>query len=323
MTSGADDDRTHELAGVAAHFDALVSITDDIDRFCSSTDWIAPLHRRLGAGELVVGTTADAAVALTQLPGPAGRTVLCGVDAQWGYARPVVGADVEAGIGLLTALLDARRDRVAGLALTGVARRGPFLSALRARLGHRLVGTGEPTGRRVARLDDGVEAFLARRSRSFRRNARQAARRAEGDGVVFEWVDGGGAEVVQRAVQAEAHTWKGHQGTGLAEPTFARFYLELAAGLADEGRLRAGFARHRGQDVGYILGAVRDDTYRGLQLAYAESARPWSVGNLLQLGQMERLVAEGVTRYDLGQDIAYKVAWSDELFVTDTLLIRA
>ena len=82
------------------------------------------------------------------------------------------------------------------------------------------------------------------------------------------------------------------QGSGLTEPGFARFYRDLAAGLGP-GRLRAGLAVLDGDDVGYILGAVRDGRYRGLQLAYAVEVAPLSVGNLLQLGQMERLVAEG------------------------------
>jgi len=184
-------------------------------------------------------------------------------------------------------------------------------------------------GRRVARLDDGLDAYLARRSRSFRRNARNAARRAETVGLRIEWHDGAGADpvgLVERAVEAERTSWKGRQDSGLGDPVFARFYRELAAGLAASGdghRLRAGFAVLDGRDVGYILGAVRGGRYRGLQLAYAEEVARLSLGNLLQLGQMERLVADGVSRYDLGQDMAYKEAWSDELVVTDTVLLAA
>lgn len=310
------------LLAVRAHVDDLVSRTDEIDEFCSSPDWIVPLHHTLGSGGLLVETTDDAAVVLAVQPGPQGRTVLWGVDVAWGYARPVVGSDLDAGIDLLDRVLrDHRRDVVA-VALTGVDPAGAFAARLVERLGHRLIGTGEPVGRRVADLADGVDAYLERRSRAFRRNARQAQRRAAEAGVVFEWVAGGGADVVERAVRAESHSWKGREGSGLADPTFARFYGELAAGLAPTGRLRAGFARLDGHDIGFILGARRGSTYRGLQLAYAESARALSIGNLLQLGQMYRLAGEGVTRYDLGQDMAYKHAWSDELFVTDTLVLR-
>ncbi len=322
MTSTIDGDCSALLA-VREHFDDLVSRTDGIDKFCSGPDWIVPLHRTFGSGGLLVQATTGAAVALAVQPGPQGRTLLWGVDIAWGYARPVVGPDLDAGIDLLDRLLhDHRRDMLA-VVLTGVDPTGAFAGRLVERLGHRLVATGEPVGRRVAELGDGVHAYLARRSRAFRRNARQAQRRAAEAGVVFEWIVGGGAEVVDRAVRAESHSWKGREGSGLADPTFAGFYRELAAGLAPTQRLRAGFARLDGHDIGFILGARRGNAYRGLQLAYAESARALSIGNLLQLGQMHRLADEGVTRYDLGQDMAYKLAWSDELFVTDTLVLRS
>ena len=68
---------------------------------------------------------------------------------------------------------------------------------------------------------------------------------------------------------------------------------------------------------------MRGDSYRGLQLAYAATHPELSLGNLLQLGQMDRLSAEGIVRYDLGQDMPYKVAWSDELFVTETVVLGA
>ena len=130
------------------------------------------------------------------------------------------------------------------------------------------------------------------------------------------------AELVQRAVAVERSSWKGREGSGLAEPSFAAFYLDMAERLAPSGRLRAGFARLDGRDVGFILGAVRSADYRGLQLAYAAAAAPLSLGNLLQLGQLERLAAEGIERYDLGQDMPYKAAWSDEVFVTETVVLK-
>jgi len=322
MTGTYDGDCSALLA-VHPHVDDLVSRTDGIDEFCSGPDWIVPLHRTLGSGGLLVETTAGAAVVLAVQPGPQGRNVLWGVDVVWGYARPVVGPDLDAGIDLLDRVLRDHRQDVAAVVLTGVDPTGAFASRLVERLGHRLIATGEPVGRRVADLGGGVDAYLERRSRAFRRNARQAQRRAALAGVTFEWIVGGGSEVVERAIRAEARSWKGREGSGLADPTFARFYRELADGLAPTARLRAGFARLDGHDAGFILGARRGDGYRGLQLAYAESVRTLSIGNLLQLGQMHRLAAEGVTRYDLGQDMAYKHAWSDELFVTDTLVLRS
>lgn len=314
-----------DLEAQRTAFDALVDATEAIDGFCSSSDWILPLHRQLGEGSLIVRVEDGAALALTRLPGRDRRCLLCGLDVLWGFARPVVGPDVAAGVDLLARLLVEERRQAAGLLLSGVVAHGAFAARLVERLGSHILTTAEPVGRRVAWLDGGpgagLDRYLARRSTRFRRNARQAAQRAAARGVQWEWVEGGGHEVLARAIAVERRSWKGHEGSGLADATFARFYLDLADGLRDGGRLRTGFARLDGVDVGFIVGAVRGTAYRGLQLGYDRAHADLSLGNLLQLGQMERLVAEGITRYDLGMDMPYKAAWSDELFVTETLVL--
>jgi CelD/BcsL family acetyltransferase involved in cellulose biosynthesis len=103
----------------------------------------------------------------------------------------------------------------------------------------------------------------------------------------------------------------------------ARFYRALAVRFGPVGGLRGGFARLGGVDVGYILGAVRGDTYRGLQLAHDQAVAPLSVGNLLQWHQLVAVADEGVARYDLGMDMPYKVAWADErlALTTRTLVV--
>ncbi len=340
--SGSTSDCSDLLCKRAA-YDELVDLTGDVDRFCSSTDWIVPLHRQLGSGAALVEVTPEAAVAFTRLPGRHRRALLCGLDVQWGFACPVVGPSVDAGVELIERLLQDHRQECQALLLPGVVPDGALASALARRLGSRLMALGTTLGRRVAWLDGGMDTYLDRRSARFRRNARQAANRAQSAGIRFEWVQGGGAAVVQRAIAVEQASWKGRTGSGLADPAFAGFYLDLADNLdtvnhssnnlssnnlssdvsdVSEGRLRAGFAVAGRQDVGYILGAVRRGRYRGLQLAYSSHFPALSLGNLLQLGQMERLVTEGVTRYDLGMDMPYKVSWSDELFVTETLALR-
>ncbi len=310
-----------DLLGIRDAFDDLVDRTGEVDRFCSSTDWIVPLHRRLGSGRVLVEVTPEAGVALTRLPGRDRRALLCGLDAQWGFACPVVGPSVEAGVELIEQHLHQHRHDCQALLLPGVTPHGALATCLVQRLGSRILSANSTLGRRVAWLDGGVGAYLDRRSARFRRNARQAANRAQLAGIRFEWLQGGGAAVVRRAIAMEQASWKGRNGSGLADPAFAGFYLDLAESLAG-GRLRAGFAVAGRQDVGYILGAVRRGRYRGLQLAYSSHFPALSLGNLLQLGQMEHLVSEGVTRYDLGMDMPYKVSWSDELFETETLVVR-
>ena len=177
--------------------------------------------------------------------------------------------------------------------------------------------------RRRAQLGDGLAAYLSRRSARFRRNLARAERARREAGVGIELVAGGGAEVVERCVAVERRSWKGQRGGGLAEPAMAHFYGALADRLAPSGRLRAGFARRGGRDVGYILGARRDGAYRGLQLSYAEEQAELSLGNVLQLHQMEALVDEGVGLYDLGMDMEYKRRWADDALTTVTMIVVA
>ena len=126
VTEGGD---AGALTAVAARFDALVDATSGIDRFCSATDWIVPLHRCFGSGRVVLETGDDtgdggaAAVALATLPGTGGR-ILCGLDPLWGYACPVVGPDAEAGAVLVERVLRRRPGGALAVALTSKVKIG-------------------------------------------------------------------------------------------------------------------------------------------------------------------------------------------------------
>ncbi len=97
------------------------------------------------------------------------------------------------------------------------------------------------------------------------------------------------------------------------------FYRPLALRLGD--RLRTVFARHQGTDVGYILGGVRHDTYRGFQFSFDDRFGHLSLGGLMQVRQIEHLCAEGIATYDLGIDLDYKHRWADESRDTLTLVV--
>ena len=52
------------------------------------------------------------------------------------------------------------------------------------------------------------------------------------------------------------------------------FYQRALPRLAARGALRLSFARDGERDVGYVLGGVLGDTYRGLQLSYDADYQP-------------------------------------------------
>jgi Acetyltransferase (GNAT) domain len=84
--------------------------------------------------------------------------------------------------------------------------------------------------------------------------------------------------------------------------------------------VRLSIARLNGVDVGFILGGVIDNRYRGFQLSFIQSVRTLSVGNLLQWHEVLRLSQEGVHTYDLGMDMEYKRAWSESALVTRPII---
>jgi CelD/BcsL family acetyltransferase involved in cellulose biosynthesis len=77
------------------------------------------------------------------------------------------------------------------------------------------------------------------------------------------------------------------------------------------GALRGLFARKDGQDVGYLLGGVFHDTFRGLQFSYDARLAHLSLGNLMQVEMVSRLEGQGLSWYDLGSEVEYKKQWGE------------
>ena len=187
---------------------------------------------------------------------------------------------------------------------------------------HARVLAGMDTDRCVASLAGGFDAWEGRRTRSFRRNLRQALRRAEDGGVTIEIADTcAAANIIDRLHTVERRSWKGMDGSGIESPEMGALYASLVADLAHTNALRCAFARLNGRDVGFILGGVFGDTYRGLQLSFTEDVRAFSIGNVLQAHETARLCVAGVDRYDLGMDIPYKRNWGEQVVRTRTLII--
>lgn len=85
--------------------------------------------------------------------------------------------------------------------------------------------------------------------------------------------------------------------------------------LAAQGTARVMFARHEGQDIGFIFGGMLGPCYRGQQFSYDAAWKALSIGNLLQVEQIRWLCEEGAVRYDMGtasgEPMAYKLHWTE------------
>jgi len=91
--------------------------------------------------------------------------------------------------------------------------------------------------------------------------------------------------------------------------------------LSARGRLRLIFARHEDRDIGYVLGGVLGDTYRGLQVSFDADYERYSVGSLCQLAQITELCEHGYARYDLGTYMSYKLRWAELVVESAVMLV--
>lgn len=306
-------------------YDELVLATPDVDRFCTSGAWVRAADRHLHPprDDALVADHVDGGrhvLALRRLTWT-GLRILEPLEANWGLASPLVGPRLDVAAPRLAQHLLGATDAWDVLALSGLPTRAPWVEAFGdalARGGARVV-RGWPLVRHVARLDDGADAWLARRSPRFRRNLRRAARAADARGVTIETAhDLPVARTCARMQRVEARSWK--RDAALSFRPGASFYGDLAVRLATAGRLRVLFARLDDADVGYCLGGVFGDTYRGLQFSYDEDFAELSLGNLMQRRQIDELVADGVPRYDLGTTADhYKRRWADGTAVSVSL----
>jgi hypothetical protein len=305
-----------ELDAESTVFDARVLAAEQLDRFCSSTDWILPAARGLMPPRApFLRRGEDGFVALMRTE-HATSTWLEPLEAMWGLGCPVIG-DAPLAAELASELT---RERDAAIMLCGLEQPSPRFEALaRALHPHRQLRLGPPARRYVASLEGGLDGFLARRTRNFRRALLRAVRHAADEKVELIVDELGDYE---RLLAIDARSWKGRDGVGLAASEMVEFYRQMVPRLRARGALRLMFARRDGEDLAYILGGIFGDTYRGLQFSYAAGHEHLALGNVCQYHQIAALAAAdpAVTRYDLGSEVDYKRRWGEIVHETVTLL---
>ena len=314
-----------ELDRESEAFDALVVQTQDIDAFCSSSDWIVPAARALmPRREPFLRRAPGGYIALMRGQHPSGFSFLEPLEAMWGLACPLVGPDPVAIVESLAiaALTDAPGEV---LVLCGVVSGAPLFDALIQVLGPSYeLRRGPTTKRFVADLSGGLDGFLGRRSANLRGSLKQARRRAAEAGIAFVAHAPSGEEETRalyaRIIEVEARSWKGMAGTGIIDGQMRGFYAHMVKRLLRKGALRVMFARHDDRDVAYVLGAVLEGTYRGLQASYDDGYERFSLGSLMHYHQIAELCAEGIAAYDLGSEVDYKRRWGEEGLATITVI---
>lgn len=325
--SAPPDPRRLDLAGFEAEldrYDALVARADLVDRYCSSSYWILPALAAFHEDAeplILAGSQGYAPLAISDVSwGRIGSPL----EASWGLAAPLVSEDPPA---LAAEIWPALYDEPwRALVLTGLDQHDP---ALRTLAGLALssgleAGIGPASTRMVASLEGGLDGFLARRSGRFRRALLREQRRASA--ITIEDANAHdeptAAALYERILAVERLSWKGRDEVGIQSGSMRVFYGAAMPRLARRGALRVAFARKDERDVGYILGGVLADTYRGLQLSYHADHADLAIGKLLQLHTITQLCEAGVNHYDLGMAMPYKTRWAEQAIETVGLVIR-
>jgi hypothetical protein len=310
-----------DLVANRASWDAAVNATSGVDLWSTGSDWCFSTHRTWGSGPEVVLRSEDGWAAFGRVELEE-TNALIALDPLWGFASALAGENVQR---LARDVCSELRD-VADwdlVLLTGMVEDSPVDVACITSFGvHHQLFVGPTTARLVADISD-VDAWWARRGDKFRRNLRRAQRHADAHGLSIEIVDGlAPIEVISRLIAIEQSSWKGREESGLLGGDMGEFYRHMASPLSADGRLRAAVAVLNGVDVGYILGAIRGETYRGLQVSFAAGFEAYSIGHVLQHHELTRVAAAGVQRYDLGMEMPYKHHWSDAREETRLLIAR-
>jgi hypothetical protein len=242
----------------------------------------------------------------------------------WSFSCPLVGADPARSLDLLFSYWEGELDSApAGFLIGGVPAQGGVRDELLNREGafRRLVEF-EGISCMLVDLESGIDAYLARRSTKFCKNIRQNTARCDAAEITFEDGTSNWQTLLDRILRIQQRTEKWLRGDDIFHHQgYLDFYSMLGRRASEDGTLRLLFARRHEEDIAFILGADFRGTYRGLQMSFASPYRNLGVGNVLQLENMRRCVADGVTQYDLGMHAPYKERWTDKIASFKNVLV--
>lgn len=298
-------------------FEELVLKTDYLAKFCSLQPWQIAAFENLHGPEfeidranetLVITDESNWLVFTERQPG-----VLYPFESAWMFGCPLVG-DPQ---GCLDLLVNSNQHFgglgfvISGLRKDSVIHRG--LNQLGGKA--RRYETFETTNCLTIDLSEGFDAYLQRRSKSFRKGIRQM-KDLEGLSIVDASSEAP-EKVLARILDIQKRSYKGDSMGGdiFSSDHYLNFYSHLYESLYQRGAIKTLFAQVEdgSKDIAYIMGAVVGDIYRGFQMSYDNEYRKFALGNRLQLENMRQVCDRGVSHYDLGMYSEYKERWADNL----------
>jgi CelD/BcsL family acetyltransferase involved in cellulose biosynthesis len=162
-------------------------------------------------------------------------------------------------------------------------------------------------------LDGEPERLVSKRLREdLRRAARKAARLGDVVATVHDPSVQDVDALLDRAFAVEAHSWKGRNGSAIAQDQQrSTFYRRYASAAARDAKLRIAFLDIRGETAAMQIAVEQDDALWILKIGYDDRFAQASPGQLLMLETLRWSAARGLARYDLlGTAAAWTRAWT-------------
>ena len=301
-------------------FDEAVMATPGIPDCCSGSAWALAAHDTLRLSEfrkippLIVQENGHWLL-FAQRPVSQGTYYFEPFEGYWLFTCPLVGPDPSKSLYLLNKVVDKLQSNRAMCFLLGGVPAGGELDHLVENQSNpfQIIQKAEGIPSMWIYLNEGLQGYLDRRSIKFRKSIRQAHKKIANQNLTFEDICDYGEGVFERLMSIEEKSWKFNSGQSIfQEYPFVKFYTYLMESSGMTNDLRFLVAQLDGQDVGYIMGGIFGKTYRGWQMSYDEKFRSLSIGNVLQIENMNRRAEEGVEIYDLGMFAEYKSRWTDD-----------
>ncbi|MCB1615162.1 MAG: GNAT family N-acetyltransferase [Pseudomonadales bacterium] len=231
------------------------------------------------------------------------------LEAHWEFGSPMLGPEaLQLFEDAITELFQNEMKCTITVEIAGLSPDDVLLNSLRSRaLSMSPLFDQDPAV--FASLDGGLEGWLSRRSRCFRKALRKAQLCAKEQGITFERLKPENCvEVSQlygRMLDVETRSWKGPLKTGLFSLT--RFYRELLGFYAERGAARVVMAVKDGIDIGFCFGGESHGIYRGQQTSFDERFKSLSIGTQMHAETAAWLSELGATIQHFGplQDVTH------------------
>ncbi len=119
------------------------------------------------------------------------------------------------------------------------------------------------------------------------------------------------SSLVDEAFAIEAASWKGADGTAVAQTHWLPFYTQFATDAAHAGILRVCFMRIDGRGVAMQFAVELNDAFWLLKIGYDSRFDRCSPGSLLMLETLRYAASRGLRSYEfLGTDEPWTNTWT-------------